>query len=484
MNDLKRNASIPALNALDKQGRTVLDVAVTTGNFKMVKWILKNGGNPNLNDGSLSALSQACIDDQFKIAAILLKYGADPNFKSFLHTTPVVDAIESAGDEKLALLLINHGADITVRTDMGETLLHLAVANRMNTLALSLLKRKADVNAEDNIGWTALFEPTDFKTALLLLENGADPNHQSHDGSTPLMWAATRGNETMIRLLLNHGANPDIKNQKGQRAVDIAAQKKEFRIVGLLNSGKIPANMKETGRMLERAGTTALGKSSTICYLGLKPGEQIGLAAEKGDVSALKEFLSDKSRINNVCWNHMTPLQIASIHGQEKTVRWLLRNGANPAIRISSEIDVPFLEGMDALALTLFSRDEDIAQLLIQAGAPLDRKYQGGNPLISGFCAQGMPKVVNALIQRGADVNQSLPDGTTPLMLAAKGGHLKTVRLLLENGANPFKTIQSGSMKGKTAMDLAKELGYKKIVALLSATMNRLQQGKLKQRGS
>ena len=378
-------------------------------------------------------------------------------------------------NERLALLLMKSGADLTVRNENGETLLHLAVANRMHKLVLSLLKKKLDVNSEDNNGQTPLFESTDFETALLLLENGADPNHLAHDGSTPLMWASRRGGETIVRLLLKHGAKPAIRNRKGEDAADFALKNKNVRIARLLNPGKVPVGMKELTEAQKVSEEGNAAKSTTIDYLGLKSGEQISLAAEKGDLAILKEFLGDKSRINDVCWNHMTPLQIASYHGQENVVRWLLKNGADPAIRIPPALGVPSLDGMDALSLTLFGRHENLALILIQAGAPLDRKYQDGYPLIFGFCSRGMEKVVNALIQKGADARQSLPDGTTLLMQAAKGGHLKTVKLLLEKGADPTKTVQSGGMKGKTALDFARELGYRKIADKLNAAINQLE---------
>ena len=463
LNGLKRNASVPALNALDKQGRTVLGVAVTVGNLKMVRWILENGGDPKLNNGEISPLSQACVDGNFEIAAILLKYGANPNFKTFLNTTPILDAIEIGKNEKLALLLMKCGADLTVRNENGKTLLHLAVANRMDNLVLSLLKKKLNVNSVDDNGQTPLFESTDFKTALLLLENGADPNHLAHDGSTALMWAGRRGSEMIVRLLLKHDADPEIRDQNGARAVDYALKNKKIGIAQLLDPTKAPIHVKELTETQKCEAAKRIGTSTTINYLGLKPDEQIAFAAEKGNLAVLKKFLIDKSRINDVYWNHMTLLQIASYHGQENVVQWLLKKGADPAILIPSEIDVPSLNGMDALSLTFFNQHEDLALLLIKAGAPLNRTYQGGYPLICGFCSQGMEKAVAALIERGADVNQPLPDGTTLLMQAVKGGHLKTVQLLLEKGADPSRRVQSGAMKGKTALDFATELGYGKI---------------------
>ncbi|KAK7486770.1 hypothetical protein BaRGS_00021917 [Batillaria attramentaria] len=56
----------------------------------------------------------------------------------------------------------------------------------------------------------------------LLLAHGGDPNVRSVDGSTPLHVAAAWGDRDILRLLLHNGANPNLVDQDGQRAVDVA----------------------------------------------------------------------------------------------------------------------------------------------------------------------------------------------------------------------------------------------------------------------
>jgi ankyrin repeat protein len=56
----------------------------------------------------------------------------------------------------------------------------------------------------------------------LLLEHGADPNAQSVFGDTPLHCAAKEGHVDVVRLLLEHGADPTIKNKDGKTPLDLA----------------------------------------------------------------------------------------------------------------------------------------------------------------------------------------------------------------------------------------------------------------------
>ena len=53
----------------------------------------------------------------------------------------------------------------------------------------------------------------------LLLENGAEPNMKDDDGSTPLHAACIRGNLEVVRLLLAHGAEVGMRNKKNESAL-------------------------------------------------------------------------------------------------------------------------------------------------------------------------------------------------------------------------------------------------------------------------
>lgn len=89
-----------------------------------------------------------------------------------------------------------------------------------------LLKKGADPNEqEDEFGSTALIVASDndqMDAAKILLEHGADPNLGDFSGYTPLMEAVFMENKEMIQLLLEHGADPNLSDSEGMTAIDHA----------------------------------------------------------------------------------------------------------------------------------------------------------------------------------------------------------------------------------------------------------------------
>jgi hypothetical protein len=89
-----------------------------------------------------------------------------------------------------------------------------------------LIDHKADVNARDRGGWSALcgaaFEDDSlsFSCVKLLVQNGADVNSQSNDGWTPLMLSVK--NLTMAQYLLDHKADVyyRVSEEKGNKNQD------------------------------------------------------------------------------------------------------------------------------------------------------------------------------------------------------------------------------------------------------------------------
>jgi len=60
-----------------------------------------------------------------------------------------------------------------------------------------------------------------YKCVRLLLQYGADPNLRMHQ-TTPLMMAAQQGSLAMVNLLLEHGADPTAQDENGKTAADYA----------------------------------------------------------------------------------------------------------------------------------------------------------------------------------------------------------------------------------------------------------------------
>ena len=86
--------------------------------------------------------------------------------------------------------LVNHGADITVETENGCTLIHLAVFNDALAIMRYLLEREADIEIPAKSGVTPLCSATmhslEKGAAELLLRAGANPNAEYAGGMTPL----------------------------------------------------------------------------------------------------------------------------------------------------------------------------------------------------------------------------------------------------------------------------------------------------------
>lgn len=111
----------------------------------------------------------------------------------------------------LVRLLLEHGADPNILNDRGESPLYSCMFGTINIgIVRLLLDHNANVNFQ-NHGVTALqVAILDKKLSVieLLLQRGADPNVTNKEGKTPLCYAVKTSNIAKVRLLLTYGADP------------------------------------------------------------------------------------------------------------------------------------------------------------------------------------------------------------------------------------------------------------------------------------
>jgi len=122
-------------------------------------------------------------------------------------------------------LLGQEKVQVEVRTPKDESPLMMAALKGRLEFARRLIERRAEVNKP---GWAPLHyaatnagdeSPTMVR---LLLEQHAYIDAESPNGTTPLMMAAHYGHPTVVKLLLEEGADPLLKNQQGLSAIDFA----------------------------------------------------------------------------------------------------------------------------------------------------------------------------------------------------------------------------------------------------------------------
>lgn len=152
----------------------------------------------------------------------LLNRGFDANTLSPQGLHGLLLAIQEPSPKVAEVLLRWPKTNVEFRTVKDESPLMLASLRGQLDLARKLIERGADVNKP---GWAPLhYAATNGHLEImdLLLENHAYIDAESPNGTTPLMMAAMYGSTPAVKLLLDAGADPTLRNQLGMTAVDFA----------------------------------------------------------------------------------------------------------------------------------------------------------------------------------------------------------------------------------------------------------------------
>ncbi|CAH4038583.1 unnamed protein product [Pieris brassicae] len=225
--------------------------ACTAGDKEEVQRLLKLGADINTsNVDGLTALHQACIDDNFDMVQFLVEHGADVNRGDNEGWTPL-HATASCGFASIARHLLENGADVAAVNYDGELAIDIAESDEMEKLLQTAIdekgvdcekSRSAEVIklSNDSKNWAAngYSDVRDPKTggtplhvaaakgyidvAKTLLEDcNVDPDSVDFEGYTPLHAAALWGQKEAAAILFKFGADPNIKNYSGQTCLDL-----------------------------------------------------------------------------------------------------------------------------------------------------------------------------------------------------------------------------------------------------------------------
>ena len=174
------------------------------------------------NAGSYDDFFKAIHFDRPEEIQKLVMRGFDPNTPNEKGVPALVLAIKSGSIKSAMYLASQAQTQVECVNEAGETPLMLAAINNQLELANKLIERGAEVNRK---GWTPLhYAATKGHTAMmrLLLENNAYIDAESPNGTTPLMMAAYYAPPLAVKLLLEEGADPTLRNQAKSSALDLA----------------------------------------------------------------------------------------------------------------------------------------------------------------------------------------------------------------------------------------------------------------------
>ncbi|PNJ01892.1 PPP1R12C isoform 1 [Pongo abelii] len=259
------------------------------------------------NADGISALHQACIDENLEVVRFLVEQGATVNQADNEGWTPLHVAA-SCGYLDIARYLLSHGANIAAVNSDGDLPLDLAESDAMEgLLKAEIARRGVDVEAakraeeelllHDTRCWLnggAMPEarhPRTGASALhvaaakgyievmrLLLQAGYDPELRDGDGWTPLHAAAHWGVEDACRLLAEHGGGMDSLTHAGQRPCDLADEEVLSLLEELARKQEDLRNQKEASQSRgqePQAPSSSKHRRSSVCRLSSR--EKISL---------------------------------------------------------------------------------------------------------------------------------------------------------------------------------------------------------------
>lgn len=210
-----------------------------------------------------------------------------------------------------------------------------------------------------------------------LIKNGEDVNATDENGVTALHWAVLYDRYGTAKLLLENGANVNVKEHS---------------------------------------------KAGGFCGWGWYP---LHLALRNENREIIRLLIDHGADVNAPRTDGWTPLNTAAHHGQSDVIELLISKGADVKVYDSEPLRTAITQGR-----------YDAARIMIKHGANVSGKnpYDESPVLIASQC-NNIP-MAKLLIDNKANVDIPNIDGKTPLFYAAYNGHLEMVKLLVSKGAD------------------------------------------------
>lgn len=375
---VKKLMAICDVNKIGLEGLGPLHYAATKGYTNVVDALLDAPGIDIdiLSKSAETPLWLASSNGWMVTAAKLIEHGAEVNSKNNRSETPLIVA-SKLGHLATVEHLVRHGANIGIRDSEGHSAVSWAVRKQHRAITYLLLQNDArlrSMTGDINQELLLAIEEEQYDVIHVMVENGLNPNSKfkhdnPHEPRTLLAWAAARGHDSLLHLLISRGADLGLQDDIGLTALTKAAQ---------------------------------FGREATMTLL-LKHGANI-----------------------NYPHNDMfTPLQVVAERGDIITAQYLIEKGA--------DVNHKGMASRGPLASAARNGEIKVMKLLIEKGALLnDVDYKGRTPLIRA-AELGDGTVVETLLAYGAKCDVLDYSGQTALMKAVGCGHLDVAKLLAEH---------------------------------------------------
>lgn len=270
-------------------------------------------------------------------------------------------------------------------------------------------------------------ERGDVDTVRALVKRHVDVNAPSSDGTPPLHWTVRMQDLETARLLLKAGADADRSNRYGVRPLHLAITNGDLPMVKLLLSARADASSSDT--------------TGETCLM---------MAARGGNVEIVQALLEKRAPVDAADQEYrQTPLMFAARAGHADVVSLLLKHGA--------KVDTQTRTGETPKFRTPASNSGSKGAGIVRGGWPergeRDPTPGAKTPLLYAT-REGHEDVAKLLLDAGAAIEKADADGVTPLLMAVLNGHLPLAQMLIARGANVNVSDWYGETPLWAAVDL------------------------------
>lgn len=398
------------MDAQNGMWRTPLHCAVAQDRVAVCQALVDFGASLTLRDNQgKSALDYACLYHHDALVRILATHErANPSDTDETGLT----ALHWAHGKTAVDTLVDAGSDVNTQDRRERSPLHYLYAKNNITIC-ALLNRGANINATDAQLQTPLHLATKRKDdpdlVRFMILRGANIGARDIRGKTPLHMAAQRGRVAVTRILMAKGQDPNLQSLKGMSAITLAAANGHLCTVNaIMFSGR---NVLLNAR--DELGQTPLHYTARKKYVAVT-------------VKLLRAEADPNIRSNN----GMSPIDIAVIEGQQKTLEAMIQHGAD----VTDADNI----GQTPLHHAAQHGNAEAAGTLINAGAdPVARNSQDLSPLDIAT-TNGKLEVVITLIRHSdkVDVNAADQQGWTALHYATRAANVAITETLMDAGAD------------------------------------------------
>jgi len=326
---------------------------------------------------------------------------------------PIVEAAKNS-DKAALRSLVQQKADVNAADVDGSTALLWVAYHDDIECADLLLRAGAKPNLATDLGVTPLWQASENGSSAMvkrLLAAGADPNLALLSGETPLMVGSRSGYPDVVEQLLAKGANPNVHGTRGQTALMWAVAQKHPEVVKVLIAHHADLNLKSDvwSEVMAVPPHGYLGYNKAIPHGGETA---LMFAARVGDLESAKLLLAAGANVNDADAWGVSAVTLSEHSGFADLTLFLLDKGADPNAAPN---------GFTALDEAIMRRDEKVITSLLDHGADANATLKTWTPT-----------------RRSSDDFNFEPQivGASPLWLAARFDEANVMQMLLAHGAD------------------------------------------------